>query len=169
MFLHSPFPTGHSQGMIRRNPRADRLSHMTAHRAHMATMTLVLAAGVGGLTACSSDEGAGADPPSDFCKNVASLSASVKVIDDTPVSQATLPELTTALEQASSTVESLSSQPSPGFEPEVDAVEETADAFRASLTDASEASGGNYTEVQETGAAFSSAVQDLEKSTSSSC
>jgi hypothetical protein len=143
---------------------------MKTRRASIAAaMVVSVAVGVGGLTSCSSDDGAGADPPSDFCKNVDSLSSSVAVINGTPVSQATLPDLTTALKQAGSTVESLSGQPASGFGPEVHAVEESADAFRASLTDAATASSGDYAQVQETKAAFSSAVQDLAKSTSSSC
>ncbi len=124
----------------------------------------VLAAG--GLTSCSSEDAA----PSDFCKSVDATDATLTQITSTPITKSGLPTLKTQLSQLDEAVQNLSANSVPEFSDEVDAVEKAAVPLKADVQ-AAVASPSNdaYRAVQASLSTFEAAVNDLAKSSSSSC
>jgi hypothetical protein len=137
----------------------------TEHRL-TAGLALTLVLGTQSLTACR----AGDNPPSDFCKNVASLTSGLSTIDETPVSKATLPTLQSALKQVDAAVTALGDEANSEFATQIDAVEATGEKLKTSLQKTVAApSIPGYRTVQADRAAFSASVDDLSKSSTSSC
>ena len=124
----------------------------------------VLAAG--GLTSCSQGDAA----PADFCKSVDATDATLTQITSTPITKSGLPTLKTQLKQLDEGVQNLSANSVPEFSDEVDAVEKAAVPLKADVQAAVAApSKDAYRAVQASLSTFEAAVDDLAKSSSSSC
>jgi predicted negative regulator of RcsB-dependent stress response len=137
----------------------------TRHRT-TAGLALTLVLGTQSLSACRE----GADPPSEFCKSLASLNSALSTIDETPVTKATLPTVQAALTQLDAAVNSLGDAANKEFATQIDAVEATGDKLKTTLKETVAApSASGYRAVQADRTAFSDSVDDLSKSATSSC
>jgi hypothetical protein len=138
---------------------------MTHRRARIAALPLSLLAGVGVLSACE-----GSDPPSDLCKNIASLSSATTTFQGTPVSKATMPTLSSSLKQLDTALDGLAEESGGEFSTEIKAVETTATALRSSIAaETAQPTVANRGQVMDDRSAFVAAVKNLDEKSSSSC
>ncbi len=118
------------------------------------------------LVAC----GSGGDPPSAFCKSVDSLNSAVTQINQDPLAKSTLPAVEASLSQIDSAVKNLSENADSNFATEVDAVEAGAEELDKSVATATEnPSPDTVNAVRVSMRSFTTSVDDLSQSSSSSC
>lgn len=129
-------------------------------------LSLCVVLAVTGLAACSS----AGDQPSDFCKSVAALDSVVKTINENPVTRATVPAVEASLHQIDSAAKNLAATAESQFASEVDAVKAGAAELDKTVAAAVEhQSPANVDAVRVSMRTFTTSVDDLAKSTSSSC
>jgi hypothetical protein len=120
------------------------------------------------LLGCSAD--AGTEPPSDFCKAVDSLTASVTEISENPLTRNSIGAVETSLATIMSGVENLEASAQPEFSDEVEAVDMAASSLDKTVTAAvDQPTPSNIDAARTSLSEVTSAVKDLSKSTSSSC
>ncbi len=133
-------------------------------RARALTLCVVIAAP--GLASC----GSGGAQPSDFCKSVAALDSAVSTINESPVTRSTVPAVQASVDQINSAVKNLSTTAQSQFAAEVDAVKTGAAELDTSVAAAVEQqTPQTVNAVRVSMRAFTTSVNDLSKSTSSSC
>jgi methyl-accepting chemotaxis protein len=129
-------------------------------------MSLCVVIAATGPAACSS----GGAQPSDFCKSVAALDSAVSTINENPVTRSTVPAVKTSLNQIDAATKNLSETAESQFASEVDAVKAGAADLDKTVAAAIERqSPANVNAVRVSMRAFTTSVDDLSKSTSSTC
>ena len=125
--------------------------------------------GVAGLLlGCDAD--AGTKPPSEFCKAVDSLTASVTQINQTSLSKNTIDAAETSLSTIMKGVENLGAVAQPEFDDEVDAATAAASDLGKTVSAAvDQPNPANIGDARSAMGELTTAVQDLSKSTSQSC
>ena len=129
-------------------------------------LTLCAALAAPGLVSCSS----GGAQPSDFCKSVAALDSAVSTINETPITRSTVSAVQASVDQIDVAVRNLSATAESEFASEVDAVKAGAAELDASVATAVERPAPQtFDAARDSMRAFTTSVNDLAKSTSSSC
>lgn len=114
--------------------------------------------------------GAGDDAPSDFCKSVDALSAAVQQINQTSLSKSSVEAVQTSLSTLDTAVTNLANSAESEFSSEVDAVKSAAKQLEADVgTAAKSPSSDNLYAARTSMSALTTAVEDLDDATSSSC
>ena len=127
----------------------------------------VLAA-AGPLVGCDAD--AGTKPPSDFCKAVDSLSASVIQINQNPLSRSSVSAVETSLATIEKAVDNVKVTAEPEFSDQVDAVDSAASTLEQTVTAVVDQPNPSSLDAARTSMReLTSATEDLSKSTSQSC
>jgi hypothetical protein len=128
----------------------------------------VCAVGVAALSAgCSSE---GSQPPSDFCKSVASLDAAVTQINQTYLSKQTVSAVKSSMAALGTRVKNLSQTAGSEFQDEVNAVEAASTSLDKTVAAAVDRPvPANMNAARTSMRDFTSAVNHLAESTSESC
>src|SRR5512141_1264 len=133
-------------------------------RAGVLSLCVVLAGT--GLAAC----GSGGDQPSDFCKSVAALDSVVTTINENPITRSTVPAVKASLNQIDAAAKNLAEAAQSQFASEVDAVKAgAADLDKTVAAAVEHQSPATVNAVRVSMRTFTTSVDDLAKSTSSSC
>lgn len=115
--------------------------------------------------------GSGSDqPPSDFCKSVDALSATVTQINQSSLSKSTIAAVEASLAAAGTAVKNLSETVESEFAEEADAVEAAMTELDQTVPAAvDQPTPGNLDAARQSMSELTTAVDDLSKSTSDSC
>lgn len=120
------------------------------------------------LMGCDAD--AGTKPPSDFCKAVDSLTASVSQINQTSLSKNSLSAVESSMATITKGVQNLEAVALPEFSDEVDAASAAASDLDKTVSAAvDQPTPATIDDARSAMGELTTAVQDLSKSTSQSC
>lgn len=118
------------------------------------------------MTGC----GATDDAPSDFCKSVDSLAATVKQINQTSLTKSSIDAVQKSMTAIDNTVANLSSSAESEFSSEVDAVEAAAAQLRKDVdTAVKDPTSDHFYAARTSLSGLVTAVNDLDKATSEVC
>ena len=139
---------------------------MRDSRLRLGALTLSTVGAAAVLVGC----GSGGDPPTDFCKAVDTLSATVAQINQSSLSKSTIEAVEASLAAADTAVKNLSETVESEFAAEVDAVEAAMTELDQNVTAAVDApSPGNMDSARASMRELTTAVDDLADSTSDGC
>jgi hypothetical protein len=120
------------------------------------------------LVGCDAD--AGTKPPSEFCKAVDSLGASVTQINQNSLSKSSVSAVQTSLATIGNAVDNVRATAEPEFSDQVDAVDAAASTLEKTVTAAvDQPNPSNMDAARTSMRELTSATEDLSKSTSQGC